>query len=222
MSKIFLVEDDLTLCQELQRILELSGYEYETCEDFKCAAQEALASSPDCVLLDLKLPGADGHAICRELRAQSQVPIIVLTSCDTEFDEVMSMNLGADDFVTKPYKPAVLLARMQSVMRRSASTSGIILSHKGVRLDVSKAVVEFEGKVAELSRNELRILQILMRNATKVVTRQEIMCELWQSDEFIDDNTLTVNVNRLRKNLSSAGVPDDFLQTKRGMGYILP
>ena len=135
-------------------------------------------------------------------------------------DEVMAMNLGADDYVTKPYRPAVLLAHLQALLRRSASpAAGMTILHKGVTLNMGAGTVEFQGRTAELTRNELRILQTLMRNPGVVVPRSEIMCALWESDAFIDDNTLTVNVNRLRKTLGSLGVPEDFLATRRGVGY---
>lgn len=223
MSLIYLVEDDAALSTELARILELQGFEVAVCEDFARAADEALALDPDCMLLDLKLPGADGHGICRSVRARStQLPIIMLTSSDSEFDEVMGMNLGADDYVTKPYSPAVLIVRIQAVLRRrSLSESVLTVEHDGVCLNAGNGCVSFEGRTAELTRNEQKILQLLMRNAGVVVTRQEIMCELWETDAFIDDNTLTVNVNRLRKVLSGLGVPDGFLVTRRGVGYMV-
>lgn len=174
----------------------------------------------DCIVLDLKLPGADGHSICRDIRAKSSVPILMPTSSESEFDEVMAMNLGADDYVTKPYRPAVLLAHLQALLRRSTSpAAGMTILHKGVTLNMGAGTVEFQGRTAELTRNELRILQTLMRNPGVVVPRSEIMCALWESDAFIDDNTLTVNVNRLRKTLGALGVPEDFLTTRRGVGY---
>ena len=220
MALIYIVEDDIALRDELAHLLELQGYECALCDDFSCAADDIVRRAPDCVLLDLKLPGTDGHAICRDLRSRSEVPIIMLTSSDSEFDEVMGMNLGADDYVVKPYRPAVLLARIASALRRSAPTKDATrIECKGVTLDLAAGTVSYAGATAELTRNELKILHILMRNHGSVLTRQEIMCDLWESDAFIDDNTLTVNVNRLRKTLSGIGVPDDFLVTRRGLGY---
>ncbi|MEG0015808.1 MAG: response regulator transcription factor [Gordonibacter sp.] len=222
MASLFVVEDDAPLREELMRLLELQGHTACTSTAFDRIADEVRAANPDCVILDLKLPGDGGHAVCRDLRRSSDVPIIMLTSSDSEFDEVMSMNLGADDYVTKPYNPAVLLARIQSVLRRSARSEPVSrLSHKGVVLDVSKGLVEHGGRSVELTRNELRILHLLMENKGAIVARQELMVELWQSDAFIDDNTLTVNINRLRKSLASIGVPDDFLVTRRGQGYLV-
>lgn len=221
MPKVFIVEDDAPLREECVRLLALDGYETACCENFAHAADEALASRADCVILDLKLPGTDGLSVCRDIRAKSQVPVIVLTSSDSEFDEVMSMNLGADDYVTKPYAPAVLLARIASVLRRANPQAASALEYGGVRLDMARSELSFEGASVPLTRNELRILAALMRARGGIVSRQSLMYELWQSDEFIDDNTLTVNVNRLRKSLAAAGAPEGFLTTHRGQGYSL-
>ena len=208
-ERIYIVEDDATLSAELARLLALAGFE--------------VAAGPACVVLDLNLPGADGLQVCRDIRAQSDVPVIVLTSSESEFDEVMAMNLGADDYVTKPYRPAVLIARIQAHVRRGSAQPGTaVVEHGGVRLDLGTGAVSFGGRTAQLTRNEQRILQMLMEGAGAVVTRQELMCDLWESDAFVDDNTLTVNVNRLRKALASLGVPEGFLQTRRGAGYLVP
>ena len=222
MAKVFVVEDDASLRDELVRLLDLQGFACETACDFGFLVDEVLASDPDCVILDLKLPGTDGHAVCRDLRRRSDVPVIMLTSSDSEFDEVMSINLGADDYVTKPYNPAVLLARVHSVLRRAQRDEPAArIAHKGVVLDAARGVVEYEGRSTELTRNELKVLHMLMANRGAIISRQELMVELWQSDAFIDDNTLTVNVNRLRKSLASIGVPEGFLVTRRGQGYLV-
>ena len=209
-QRIYLIEDDTALRTELAHVLELSGYAVAAYEGtWGDTAARALAAEPDCIVLDLKLPGADGHSICRDIRGKSSVPILMLTSSESEFDEVMAMNLGADDYVTKPYRPAVLLAHLQALLRRSASpAAGMTILHKGVTLNMGAGTVEFRGRTAELTRNP-----------GVVVPRSEIMCALWESDAFIDDNTLTVNVNRLRKTLGALGVPEDFLTTRRGVGY---
>lgn len=223
MSRIYIIEDDEALRTELAHLLELQGFSVACCTSFGTAAAQALAAGPDCVVLDLKLPGTDGHGICRDIRARSDVPIIMLTSSESEFDEVMGMNLGADDYVTKPYRPAVLIARIQAHVRRGSAQPGTaVVEHGGVRLDLGTGAVSFGGRTAQLTRNEQRILQMLMEGAGAVVTRQELMCDLWESDAFVDDNTLTVNVNRLRKALASLGVPEGFLQTRRGAGYLVP
>ena len=223
MARLFIVEDDASLRENLVRMLKLKGHECLCCGSFANAAAEALAACPDCILLDLSLPGAYGHEICRSIRQGSNVPIIVLTSSDSEFDEVMSLNVGADDYVVKPYRPAALLARIDRALARdgSADPARGRLEHGGVSLDPVRAEVSYRGKSVELSRNELLILRILMENAGSIISRSELMDELWQTDAFVDDNTLTVNVNRLRRSLESAGVPDDFITTRRGLGYVI-
>lgn len=221
MPNICIVEDDSLLCQELAHLLELNGYEVIVCRDFPQAAAWIAHQNPDLAIVDLKIPGNDGLSICRDLRRLSVVPILVLTSSDSEFDEVMSMNLGADDYLTKPYRPAVLLAHVQALLRRSAVMPLRVISHRGLTLDLASGQAQYQGRSAELSRNEQRILDVLMSNPGVIVTRQELMCELWDTDEFVDDNTLTVNVNRVRKALASLGVPDDYLTTKRGQGYLV-
>lgn len=221
MSRIYIIEDDEALRTELAHLLELQGFSVACCTSFGTAAAQALAAGPDCVVLDLKLPGTDGHGICRDIRARSDVPIIMLTSSESEFDEVMGMNLGADDYVTKPYSPAVLIAHIQSVLRRVASEPSRQLAHEGLSVDLARSTVSFEGASVELTKNELRILALLLSNPGCVISRQELMLELWESDSFIDDNTLTVNVNRLRSKLESLGVPADYVRTKRGQGYVV-
>ena len=223
MARLFIVEDDASLRENLVRMLKLKGHECLCCESFENAADEALVAYPDCILLDLSLPGAYGHEICRSIRQESNVPIIVLTSSDSEFDEVMSMNVGADDYVVKPYRPAALLARIDRALARSGSADPARgrLERGGVSLDPVRAEVSYRGKSVELSRNEQLILRILMENAGSIISRGELMDELWQTDEFVDDNTLTVNVNRLRRSLKSAGVPEDFIATRRGLGYVV-
>lgn len=221
MPNICIVEDDALLCQELAHLLELNGYEVGACQDFPHAASWIARQNPDLAIVDLKIPGNDGLSICRDLRKASGVPILVLTSSDSEFDEVMSMNLGADDYLTKPYRPAVLLAHVQALLRRSAVMPSRVITHRGLTLDLASGQAQYQGKSAELSRNEQRILDVLMSNPGVIVTRQELMCELWDTDVFVDDNTLTVNVNRVRKALASLGVPDDYLTTKRGQGYLV-
>ncbi len=221
MAGIFLIEDDRSLREECARLLKLNGYETSTCTSFSSAAREALRADCACVILDLKLPGADGLSICREIRAESDVPIVILTSSDSEFDEVMGINLGADDYVTKPYSPAVLLARVQSAIRRANPDAGRLIERAGIRLDMSRSEACHGAKTIELTRNEMRLLAALIQAKGAIVSRQELMYELWQSDEFIDDNTLSVNMNRLRKALTKIGVPEGTLKTHRGLGYSL-
>ena len=221
MDRIFIIEDDNVLKAELARLLELQGFEVVSCNGFSELPNAVKAAEPDCVVLDLKLPDTDGHMVCRDIRQFSDVPIIVLTSSDSDFGEVMALGLGANDYVTKPYRPAVLLARIQAILRRNSASANSVLSHDGVSLDLGRGVLIHADKKAELTRNELTIMQLLMRNGETTVSRQDIMYELWESDEFIDDNTLTVNVNRLRKVLESIGAGQDFIKTHRGIGYSL-
>lgn len=219
MPKIYVIEDDEAIRGELLRLLEREGYETGACEDFSRASELALAAGPDLVLLDLTLPGTDGQLVCRELRGASSVPIIVLTSRTTEADEVVAMTLGADDFVPKPYSPRVLLARIAALLRRSGgSAARSVLEHNGVTLDLSRSLASSASGSVELTKNEVRILALLMRRAGTIVSREDLMRELWDSEAFVDDNTLTVNVNRLRGALAKIGI-EGFLVTHRGQGY---
>lgn len=220
MAKVYVIEDDEALRAELVRLLAREGYEVEECSDFPRAAELALAAVPDLVLLDLTLPGTDGQLVCREIRAASSVPVIVLTSRVTEVDEVLAMGMGADGFVTKPYSSRILLAHIEAVLRRTRGqvAPSSIIERGGVRLDLSRSQVSHDGRQTELTKNELRILALLMRRGGAVVSREALMYELWESDAFVDDNTLTVNVNRLRAALERVGVTG-WLVTHRGQGY---
>jgi len=220
-NKVYIIEDDVALREELARILTLQGYGVDCCTTFRAAAADALHAQCDAVVLDLHLPENDGLSICREIRTKSSVPILVLTSSDVEFDEIMSMKVGADDYITKPYSPAVLLAHIERLIERSGGGACTVLRYADMELDVARSVVQRAGTSVELSRNEARILAALMKAAGGIVSRQELMYELWQSDEFIDDNTLTVNVNRLRKALERLDGADSLLKTHRGQGYSL-
>lgn len=220
MARIYVIEDDDSVRGELATLLRRAGHEPVCAQRYDRLAADALDAAPDVVLLDLGLPGTDGQYVCRELRQVSSVPIVVVTSRATDLDELMSMSLGADDFVTKPYNGQVLLAHIDALLRRvqGASESGRVLEHRGLTLDLARSLATFEGRSVELTKNELRILALLMRRKGEIVSREDIMVELWNSDAFIDDNTLTVNMNRLRKTLGSIGVTD-YLSTHRGQGY---
>ncbi|MBF0975021.1 MAG: response regulator transcription factor [Atopobium sp.] len=222
MTKILVVEDDHQIQQELVLLLQRNGFEARALTSFEYVPQQIIAAHPDLVLLDLNLPGIDGQQICREVRQLSNVPIIVVTSRNTDLDELMVLSLGADDFIAKPYNTQILLMHITSVLRRANSdvTTGTKLSHAGVTLDSSSCKVSANQKSVELTKNELRILSLLMQNAGTVVSRQRIQEELWQSDEFVDDNTLTVNISHLRNTLASIGV-EDFVMTRRGLGYVI-
>lgn len=219
MALIYVVEDDASIRDELLQVFERNGYETRWCERFDTVVDEALAASPDLVLLDLTLPGTDGQFICRELRAVSSVPIMVLTSRVTEIDEVMSMNMGADDFVPKPYSARVLVARIEALLRRVAGSSETqLLRHNGVEIDPARSLAYANGRQVELTKNEMRILTLLVSKAGTIVSREALMRDLWDSDAFVDDNTLTVNINRLRGTLEKIGVKG-YLTTHRGRGY---
>ena len=222
MTKILVVEDDHQIQQELVLLLQRNGFEAQALTSFESVPQQIIAAHPDLVLLDLNLPGIDGQQICREVRQLSNVPIIVVTSRNTDLDELMVLSLGADDFIAKPYNTQILLMHITSVLRRANSdvTTGTKLSHAGVTLDSSSCKVSANQKSVELTKSELRILSLLMQNAGTVVSRQRIQEELWQSDEFVDDNTLTVNISHLRNTLASIGV-EDFVMTRRGLGYVI-
>ncbi len=219
--KLFIIEDDVVLRTELISLLESYNYSCETSDDFKNIISKATDSNADLILLDINLPYYDGYHVCREIRKRSDVPIMVVTSRNNDMDELMSMNLGADDFITKPYNIQILLARIGAILKRTNQKSfSSEAEYKGLTLSMAKSTVYYENKEAELTKNELRILSVLMQNANSIISRDELMDELWQSDEFVDDNTLTVNVNRLRKKLEEIGAAD-FIKTKRGQGYMI-
>jgi DNA-binding response OmpR family regulator len=219
--KLFIIEDDIVLRTELISMLESYNYSCETSDDFKNIISEATDSEADLILLDINLPYYDGYHVCREIRKISDVPIMVMTSRSNDMDELMSMNLGADDFITKPYNLQILLARIGAILKRTNQKNySSEIEYKGLTLSVAKSTVYYESKEVELTKNELRILSALMQNADSIISRDELMDELWQSDEFVDDNTLTVNVNRLRKKLKKIGAAD-FVKTKRGQGYMI-
>lgn len=222
MEKIILIEDDEKIRIELKNFLVNYNYEVVIVEEFENIVENTLNEKPHLILLDINLPICDGYYICREIRKKSDVPIIVVTSRDTEMDELMSMNLGADDFITKPYNTQILLAHINSILRRTYKNTPVeILTYKNLELDLSKNSICFDDKELELTKNEFRILNCLMKNKGKIVSRGDLMDYLWDLDLFIDDNTLTVNINRLRKRLEIVGC-NDYIQTKRGIGYIMP
>lgn len=221
MNKIFIIEDEDKMRNEVKTFLEKSGFLCDTSTDFENIIDKALSSNSQLILLDINLPVFDGYYICKEIRKKSNVPIIMLTSRQGEIDELMSMNLGADDFVAKTTSPQILLARINSVLKRTYSTElNNNISYKGLSLNLSRGTMTFENVELDLTKNEMKILNILIENKENIVSRDEIMEALWQCDEFVDDNTITVNVNRLRRKMEKLGAKD-MLKTKRGQGYIL-
>lgn len=219
--KIYIIEDDIKICEELSKLLISYGYDCEYDDDFANILNLTLKSNADLILLDVNLPYCDGYHLCREIRKVSDVPIIIVTSRSDDMDELMSINLGADDFITKPYNTQILLARISAILRRIESVSvSDKLAHNGLVLYPSKSTANYNGKEFELTKNELKILSVLIHNSGKIISRDYLMNQLWQSDEFVDDNTLTVNINRLRKKLDDAGAVK-YITTKRGQGYII-
>lgn len=217
--KIFIIEDEKTIRNELSQLLKKYGYECESSDQFEVITELALQSGAELILLDINLPYQDGFQVCREIRKKSDVPIIVLTSRNTDFDELMSLSIGADDYVSKPYNAQVLLARIQKLLARFYETqANALLMHKGLTLDILKAEMRYGEKTEALTKNEMGILRLLMLNKGNIIPRDDIIDELWQSEEFIDENTLNVNIVRLRKKLAEIGLPD-YLETKRGLGY---
>jgi len=220
-KRIFIVEDEEKIRNELSTFLNRYGYETKYSLDFGNIVDDILKENPHIVLLDINLPQYDGYYICREIRKKSNVPIIVVTSRDSEVDELMSMNLGADDFVTKPYNTQILLARISSIIKRTYNNEEMeIFEYKNLKYNLSTSELEFNENKIDLTKNESRILYTLIKNKGKIVSRDDIIKALWQSDEFVDDNTLTVNINRLRKKVEEIGAKE-YLQTKRGQGYSL-
>lgn len=222
MSKIFIIEDENTIRDELSIFLARYGYEVEAPECFENIIKEIKKSNSDLILLDINLPIFDGYYICREVRKFSETPIIVVTSRDSDIDELMSMNLGADDFVTKPYNTQILLARIEAILKRvnRSSTPQDVLEYKDIKVNLSNGTVTYDDKIIEITKNELKILSYLIKNKGKIVSREKLMNYLWDCEMFIDDNTLSVNVTRIRKKLEEIGLKN-IIETRRGLGYIM-
>lgn len=228
MKQILVIEDDEEIRSQLAGFLSSNGYGCITVEEFENVPEQILSSHADMVLLDITLPGADGESILRKLREHSDIPVIIVTSKNTEMDEVICMSYGADDFIAKPYNPAILLLHIEAVFKRlSHSTEETLVSYENIRLDAGRGILEIvpseddgANGMVELTKNEMRILLYLIQNKGKIVTRDELISYLWDSEEFVDDNTLTVNINRVRGKLKENGV-DDLIKTKRGIGYLL-
>lgn len=222
MYKILIVEDDRVIADKMKEHLEKWDYEVECVQDFKRVQEEYTAFDPQLVIMDIILPFYNGFHWCTQIRQISSVPILFLSSASDNMNIVMAMNMGGDDFVEKPFDLNVLTAKIQALLRRAYSFTGQlnVLEYRDVILNLNDAAVTFHGERMELTKNDFKILQILMENAGKIVKRDRIMERLWESDEFIDDNTLTVNMTRLRKKLESIGICD-FIATKKGIGYVI-
>lgn len=222
MYKILIVEDDRVIADKMKEHLEKWDYEVVCVQDFKRVQEEYTAFDPQLVIMDIILPFYNGFHWCTQIRQISSVPILFLSSASDNMNIVMAMNMGGDDFVEKPFDRNVLTAKIQALLRRAYSFTGQlnVLEYRDVILNLNDAAVTFHGERMELTKNDFKILQILMENAGKIVKRDRIMERLWESDEFIDDNTLTVNMTRLRKKLESIGICD-FIATKKGIGYVI-
>ena len=221
--RIALIEDEPAIRQELTLLLQNALYEVTALRDFANAASAALAASPDLILLDIKLPGASGFDICTEVRAVSDVSILFLTSQTSAADELNGMLKGGDDYITKPFHPPILLARIAAVLKRTKKAGARELNkleYKGVVLDIARGSIGYQGSHCELTKNEFKILHYLFQNTGRIIPRIELIEYLWDNQVFIDDNALSVNMTRLRGKLEHLGV-QNFVETKRGMGYRL-
>ncbi|GAA0713880.1 response regulator transcription factor [Paraclostridium ghonii] len=221
MKKLMIIEDSHVIREELKSLLVRYGYNVIACENFENILEDIERENPELILLDINLPVYDGFHICREVRKNLNIPIIIVTSRDSEIDELMSMNLGADDFITKPYNTQILLARISAVLKRAyTDINSDVLVYKDLSLDLSKGIITAFGNSVEVSKNEIKILAHLMKNKEKIVSRDDLMNYMWNSDVYIDDNTLSVNMTRIRKKLEELDLKD-YIETRRGLGYIL-
>lgn len=222
MYKIFIVEDDEIIARGIKEHLNAWDYDVHCVEDFSNVMTEFVKFDPQLVLMDITLPFFNGYYWCGEIRKVSKVPVVFLSSAPDNMNIVMAVNMGADDFISKPFDLEVLTVKIQAMLRRSYDFAGKsqILEHRGAILNLTETTLTYQDEKVELTKNEFRILQILMENKEKVVSRDTLMTKLWESDDYVDENTLSVNVNRLRKKLEVLGL-SDFIITKKGIGYRL-
>ena len=222
MYKILLVEDDEAISNSIKNHLENWGFEVVAVRDFRNIIYEFNKVNPHIVLLDIMLPFYDGYYWCKEVRKISNVPIVFISSASDNMNIVIAVNMGGDDFLAKPFDFSVLLAKVQAVLRRTYDMSGgiAVIEHKGITLNLNDFTLSYQDKILELTKNEFRILETLLANKGKIVSRDTLMTKLWQDDNYVEENTLTVNVMRLRKKLEDIGATD-FIKTKVGCGYIV-
>ena len=222
MYRILIVEDDMGIAGAIRRLTEAWDLEAKCVEDFRNVLADFAQFNPHLVLLDISLPFYNGYHWCTEIRKVSKVPIIFISSASDNMNIVMAMNMGGDDFIAKPFDQNVLVAKLQAVLRRTYDFGGQvnILEHRGAMLNIADAALTYKGEKIDLSKNEYRILLTLMENRGKVVSRERLMERLWETDSFVDENTLTVNVNRLRRKLEGAGL-QNFIATRFGVGYLI-
>lgn len=219
MKKIFIVEDDKSICTELVEILENEGYAASYLTDFEHSKEEILAARADLILMDINIPGINGRNLLKEIRKESDIPVIMVTSRTSEMDEVLSMSYGADDYITKPYNPTILLLRIAAVLKRMEGSQNAA-SYRGAEVNFSKGTIRLGEKEQVLTKNEMIIFQRLLSSKDKIVSRDEIMTDLWDNEEYVNDNALTVNISRLRTKLAELGLPDA-IETRKKQGYRL-
>ena len=222
MQKIMIVEDDEVIASAIQKHLETWNYEVDVIDDFEHVLEKYVQIQPELILLDISLPFYNGYHWCEQIRKISSVPIIFISSASENMNIVMAISMGADDFITKPFDFSVLTAKIQALLRRtySFSKSMQVLTYKELVLNILDATISYQEQTIDLTKNELKILQILFEKSETFVSRDDLMMALWQSNEFIDDNTLSVNMNRLRKKLDDFHI-EHLIQTKKGLGYKL-
>lgn len=219
--RILIIEDDSVIQTQLRNLLAGNGYEAETINDFPVAMEQVECFDPHLILLDIKLPGNDGFTVCSQIRTFSNVPIIFVTSCNTDMDELNSIMLGGDAFVTKPYNTAILLAKIASLLKRAYPVAGQeALSCNGITLHLESGKIEYAGRQTDLTKNELKILYYLFKHAGTICMRADIVEYLWDNQLYVDDNALSVNINRIRDKLSAIGVTG-LIKTKHRQGYII-
>ena len=219
MKKIMIVEDDITISKELKELLDNSGYEATILKDFSNSKEEILKNNFDLVLLDINIPFLNGELLLKEIRKESNIPIIMVTSKNNEADEVLSISYGADDYITKPYNPTLLLLRINNIFKRTNNTTDIY-KYKDLEINIRRGVILKDNEEVVLTKNEMIILSYLITNQGRIVTRDELMTELWNNSEYVNDNALTVNISRLRSKLENLGYPN-MIDTRKGLGYIL-
>lgn len=220
--RIFVVEDDAVIASAVKRSVEAWGCDCRVAQNFRCVLQEFAAYDPQLVLMDITLPFYNGYHWCSEIRKLSKVPVIFLSSASDNMNIVMAMNMGGDDFIAKPFDLNVLLAKIQAILRRTYdfAAPAPTLEHRGAVLNTADASLTYQGQRIELTKNDYRILQTLLERKGSVVSRETLMEKLWETDSFVDENTLTVNIARLRRKLEAAGLPD-YITTKKGLGYLI-
>ena len=218
-----IIEDDTIICNELSKLLENNNYETVILTDFKNAFNEILEASPDLILLDINIPFINGKTLLQNLRKVSNIPVIMVTSINQETDEALSISYGADDYITKPYNPTILLLRIGAVLRRTKTnynTNANLFTYKDLEFDITKGTIKKDNIEITLTKNEIIIFSYLLNHQNKIVSRDELITAIWDTADYINDNTLTVNINRLRNKLKEIGYTDA-IDTRKGLGYIL-